>query len=222
MRWRFRGWSSWLKTARICCGSNRAWPWVVGHLPAEGGWFAPTADMLADTAGDVADGWQEWWPAGVFALPLRRRSGVLLGWCIFLLDAPPADEVQALLDRAGKTWAYAWESLAGKPRIGWHTRWQALSLRRRRLVLAALVIFCFLPVRQTALAPAEVVAVDAMAITAALDGVVKTVRSGPARWSRRVRRFFRWMTPRYATGWRSRRNRSMWPMPNYNGDPAFI
>ncbi|MBP9713406.1 MAG: HlyD family efflux transporter periplasmic adaptor subunit [Sterolibacterium sp.] len=160
---------------------KRAWPWVVGHLPAEGGWFAPTADMLADTAGDVADGWQEWWPAGVFALPLRRRSGVLLGWCIFLLDAPPADEVQALLDRAGKTWAYAWESLAGKPRIGWHTRWQALSLRRRRLVLAALVIFCFLPVRQTALAPAEVVAVDAMAITAALDGVVKTVHVRPSQ-----------------------------------------
>ncbi len=137
---------------------KRAWPWVVGHLPAEGGWFAPTADMLADTAGDVADGWQEWWPAGVFALPLRRRAGELLGWVLFLLDQPPAAECRRLAGAAGTDLGYCWEMLAGKPRPGWHTRWQALSQSGGVAGCCCAGFVCFLPVRQTALAPAEVAA----------------------------------------------------------------
>lgn len=158
---------------------KRAWPWVAAQLPAHGGWFAPEAGQLADAPDDLADGWREWWPAGVLALPLRRRSGELLGWAAYLLDAPPSVEGAQLLERLGQSWAYCWEMLAGKPRRGLRARWQALDGRWRKALLAALVVLFFLPVRQTALAPAEVVAEDAMAITAALDGVVKTIHVRP-------------------------------------------
>lgn len=160
---------------------KRAWPWVAEKLSAQGvgdsggGWFAPTPEELTGAPADVAEGWQEWWPVGVWAIPLKRRSGEILGWCAFLLDQPPPEPVAEALVRVGQSWAYAWESFAGKPRLGLWARWQGLTRRQRRFVLAGGVIFLFLPVRQTALAPAEIVPVDAMAMTAALDGVVKTV-----------------------------------------------
>ena len=90
---------------------KRAWPWVVGQLPEagkHGGWLAPTPAQLAAAPEDVADGWAEWWPAGVLALPLRRRDGELLGWAAFLLDQPPAEELIHLLGRLGESWSYCW------------------------------------------------------------------------------------------------------------------
>lgn len=158
---------------------KRVWPWLGEHLPESGGWFTPAAEVLADAPVDVRQGWGEWWPAGIFVLPLARRSGARLGWLCFLLDAPPAEPVAQLLAWVSQTWAYCWEMLAGKPRLSLKQRWQALGRKKQRLILAGLVLFFLLPVRQTALAPAEIIPVDAMAITAALDGVVKTVHVRP-------------------------------------------
>lgn len=158
---------------------ERTWPWVVAQLSEAGGWFTPDATQLAEAKDDIGEGWQEWWPAGVFALPLRRRGGELLGWAVYLLDRAPTEADMLLLQRVGQTWAYCWEMLAGKPRRGLSARWRALARWQRRIVLALLALFFLFPVRQSALAPAEVVAEDAMAITAALDGVVKTIHVRP-------------------------------------------
>ncbi len=158
---------------------KRAWPWVLAQLPETGGWFSPTADELSTAPDDIGEGWQEWWPNGVLALPLRRRQGELLGWAVYLLDQPPEEPQALLLARLGQTWSYCWEALAGKPRSGLIERWQKLSRRQRSVIAISLILLFFLPVRQTALAPAEVVAEDAMAITASLDGVVKTIHVRP-------------------------------------------
>lgn len=157
---------------------RRSWPWVRECLPA-GGWFAPSDEVLAGAPADVADGWREWWPAGVCVLRLSRRNGQPLGWVLFLLEQPPAPEAAALLTRVSQTWAYCWEMLAGVHRPSLRERWQALGVAKRRLVVVALLLFFLLPVRQTALAPVEVVPLEAVAITAALDGVVSTVHVRP-------------------------------------------
>lgn len=169
---------------------KRVWPWVVAQLPPAGGWFAPAAQSLADAPAEVGEGWGEWWPAGVFVLPLARRSGEPLGWLCFLLDQPPPEPVAHLLAWVGQTWAYCWEMLAGKPRLSIKQRWQALGQKKQRLVLGALLLFFLFPVRQTALAPAEIVPLDAMAITAALDGVVKTVHVRPNQLVKAGERLF--------------------------------
>ena len=83
---------------------RRSWPWVRECLPA-GGWFAPSDEVLAGAPADVADGWREWWPAGVCVLRLSRRNGQPLGWVLFLLEQPPAPEAAALLTRVSQTWA---------------------------------------------------------------------------------------------------------------------
>lgn len=158
---------------------KRVWPWLGEHLPEAGGWFTPATEVLADAPVDVQEGWLEWWPAGIFVLPLARRSGERLGWLCFLLDAPPTEPVAHLLAWVSQTWAYCWEMLAGKPRLSFKQRWQTLGRKKQRLILGGLLLFFLFPVRQTALAPAEIVPIDAMAITAALDGVVKTVHVRP-------------------------------------------
>ena len=155
---------------------RRTWPWLRARAAANPGWVAMPSE--ADGAPDgVLDGWREWWPAGVFALPLARRSGEGLGWAVFLLDQPPADAQVRALAQLGQSWGYCWEMLAGKLRQPLAGRWLGRT-QRRLLWLAVLAVLC-IPVRQTALAPAEVIALDAEAVAAPLEGVVKTIHVRP-------------------------------------------
>ena len=158
---------------------RQAWPWLRQRVADEAAWISPTAEELADAPPALADGWSAWWPAGAYVLPLARRGGEPLGAACFLLDQPPAPEVAQLLARVARTWAYAWEMMAGKARPSLRERWARLDKTRRRLLVGALCLLLLLPVRQTALAPAEVVPVDAMEITAAIDGVVSTIHVSP-------------------------------------------
>lgn len=157
---------------------RRAWPWV-REQAAAGGWLAPSDELLLTAPEGVADGWREWWPAGAYVLPLTRRDDKALGGVCFLLDQPPPDATAQLLVQVALTWAYCWEMMAGSPRASWRDHWRRLGKIRQRLIIAALVLLLFVPVRQTVLAPAEVVPVDAMEIAAAIDGVVKTIHVRP-------------------------------------------
>ena len=78
---------------------HRVWPWLQQQITGHPGWFQLPADDLEIPEG-VIEGWEEWWPTGVFALPLQRRSGETLGWVCFLLDQPPTEQ-QANWHQAG-------------------------------------------------------------------------------------------------------------------------
>lgn len=162
---------------------RRLWPWLRTQLPAEGGWFVPAATGEGALPGDLRDGWAEWWPQGVLALRLRRRDGAPLGVLLFLLDAPPDMACAQSLAALAPVWAYSWEMLAGPARPGLQARWRALG-KRRLLLLAALLLLA-LPVPQSALAPAEVIALDAEVAAAPLDGVLKQVHVRPNQTVRR-------------------------------------
>ena len=69
--------------------------------------------------------------------------------------------------------------LAGKPKPPLARRWQKLGTVKRSLLLLAVLAVLFIPVRQTALAPAEVIALDAEAMAAPLEGVVKAIHVRP-------------------------------------------
>ena len=157
---------------------GRTWPWLRRQLQAKPGWLVPSADD-ADIPDGVLDGWSEWWPAGVYALPLRRRSGETMAWVCFLLEQEPQEYQVALLEQLVQTWSYCWEMLAGVPKASWLGRWKKLSTRQRRWLALALLILALLPIRQTALAPAEVIALDATTVASPLDGVVKTIHVRP-------------------------------------------
>lgn len=161
---------------------RRAWAWLQRRFADTAGAFWCTqAELQADqtTPVEVLDGWQEWWPQGVYAVPLARRDGEQLGWACFLLDQPPSAAQHRACSRLVQSWSYCWEMLAGKPRHGLRKRWQMLGGWRRSLILLGLLALTVVPVRQSFLAPAEVVALDATVVAAPMDGVVKALHVRP-------------------------------------------
>ena len=157
---------------------RRTWPWLHPRAAATPGWMVMPTDT-ADTPADVLDGWREWWTAGVLAIPLDRRSGERLGWVIFLLDQPPVEVQSQALAQLAQSWSYCWEMLAGQPKKSLRRKWQKLGVEKHWLLWLVVLAVLFIPVRQTALAPAEVIALDAVAMAAPLDGVVKTIHVRP-------------------------------------------
>lgn len=170
---------------------RRHWAWMQQRLGDQAGWLPSPASAgeaalinpevavpVAEIPADVVDGWREWWPQGLQALPLRRRDGAILAWVGFLMEqAPTPVQVQALSHLAVH-WGYCWEMLGGKPRLSLPQRWQALGRKRHAIIVAALLL-CIVPIRQSALAPSEIVALDATTVSSPLDGVVKTLHVRP-------------------------------------------
>ncbi len=105
--------------------------------------------------------------SAVFWLPLHDRNKTLFGGLWIAREQPWSDAEQALLIQLGDCYSHAW--LALEPRKPWRLRWP----RRKILTLAvATALLLAIPVRQSVLAPAEVVPLQAKVITAPLDGVI--------------------------------------------------
>lgn len=159
---------------------RRTWSRLQRRIGAGAAWLSRT-DLAAqdDVEAELLDGWTEWWPEGLYALPLARRDGEQLGWVCFLLDQPPTEAQHQAFSRLLQSWGYCWEMLAGKPRRGLRKRWQGLGRTRQRLLLLGLLVLPLLPVRQSYLAPAEVVPLEATVVAAPMDGVVKALHVRP-------------------------------------------
>ncbi|MFI8716281.1 efflux RND transporter periplasmic adaptor subunit [Stenotrophomonas sp. NPDC077464] len=130
---------------------------------------------------DLQEGWSEWWPDAVWCVPLHGREGQRLGLAVFLFEQPPETALLAQLQPVVQTWAYCWQALAPPPR---RRRWLP-SRRQRWIAGAAVVAVMLLPVRQTALAPAEIVSRNGQVVSAPLDGVIAELQVRP---NQRVRR----------------------------------
>ncbi|MCK9237945.1 MAG: biotin/lipoyl-binding protein [Thiopseudomonas sp.] len=156
---------------------KRIWPRLQEYCQQAPAWLTP--QVLVDEPAELHEGWQEWWPEGLYALPIKRRDGEVLGWVCFLLDKQPTETQHRAMVHMLQSWGYAWEMLAGKPRRGLRKRWQGLSKTRRRVLIVALGIVPFIPVRQSYLAPAEVIAMDAAVVAAPMDGVIKSLAVRP-------------------------------------------
>lgn len=134
-----------------------------------------TQDDAADAGDTLRDGWAEWWSSGVWALPLRSRAGQVLGWVLFLMDDPPGPGAGIVMTRLTQAWGYHWEMLAGREHD--FSRWW--RGRTRRIAIAVALLLPFVPIRQSALAPAEVTSLDLQMVSAPLEGVVKAVHVQP-------------------------------------------
>lgn len=156
---------------------KRIWPGLQQRFAGKPAWC--TLKHLEDAPTEWREGWEEWWPEGVYTLPLQRRDGQILGWVCFLLDQPPADSLHQAVLQLSQTWGYCWEMLAGKPRHGLRSRWQAMSRTKRVILLTCVLVIPLIPIRQSILAPAEVVALDATLIASPVDGVIKSVHVRP-------------------------------------------
>ncbi|CAD5105839.1 efflux RND transporter periplasmic adaptor subunit [Zestomonas carbonaria] len=152
---------------------RRTCPWLSARLPDDAPRWLAREELQPPP--EIDDGWAEWWPAGVFCVPIADRDDQPLGLLLFLLDAPPTEPQAAALKGLWQTWAYCWAALAGRRRVvGWRP-----SRRQVLVVLGACAALLFLPVRQTALAPAEIVSHRAQVISSPIDGVIERMLVRP-------------------------------------------
>ena len=115
---------------------------------------------------DRAD-WQSLSAPQAYWLPLKNRQNETFGGLWLAREQAFSEAEQALLLQLADTYAHAW--LALQPRKPWRLRWP----RKKLLVLAAaLSLVLLVPVRQSVLAPAEVVPLGGRVVAAPLDGVI--------------------------------------------------
>ena len=114
--------------------------------------------------------WAEWCPPQALWCPLVSRDGRSFGALWLARDRPWTEAEAAMIDRLATCYAHAWLALTGgpPPRHG--------GGRARRLLLAAAAVAAVVglawPARQSALAPAEVVAAAPISVAAPIDGVI--------------------------------------------------
>lgn len=111
--------------------------------------------------------WQSLSAGQVFWLPLIDHQGQMFGGLWLARDLPWSPPEQVLLSQLGDTYSHAW--LALQPRKPWRLRW---TRKRKLALLAALLLALLIPIRQSVLAPAEVVPLGGQVVAAPLDGVI--------------------------------------------------
>ncbi len=127
---------------------------------------------FTDAPAESREGWQEWLPDHLLVIPLRDKAQSLMGMMLYARDQAWHDGEINQLTHLHRTYAHclaalthrgvakqAWSKLLSRPGF-----WTVTGL----LLLAAM----FIPVRLSALAPAEVIALDAFSVAVPQDGVV--------------------------------------------------
>lgn len=128
----------------------------------------------------LAEDWAEWMPPHVFILALVDPSGQRRGFLLLAGDEAPGEPQRALLARLGATYAYCIGALSRRRAAPLDRAAGALRGPWRKLALLAVVAAVLaIPVRLSVLAPAEIVALHATAVSAPLDGVVKAFQVQP-------------------------------------------
>ncbi|MDX1492093.1 MAG: HlyD family efflux transporter periplasmic adaptor subunit [Pseudohongiellaceae bacterium] len=126
-----------------------------------------------DIPEELAQDWQQWLPETVVWLPIVSSSGSFKGGLLLAREMHWSSGELKLLQYLGEAWLHSHEALVNvsKPLF-------RLSLRSKKVWLAAaalvLIVLC-IPVHQTALVPAEVIALDPVLIRAPVDGVIEKI-----------------------------------------------
>lgn len=121
--------------------------------------------------------WAEWLPAHALWLPLRHGDGPSLGGLLLAADEPWQAHELAIASEVAGSYAHALTAFRRHKRVALGT---LLSpLRRHRWLGLTVLVVAFFPVRQSVLAPAEVVPQEAFLVRAPQDGVVERMLVQP-------------------------------------------
>lgn len=133
--------------------------------------------LSAQSEPAVVEEWRHWAPPEGLWCPLIAPDGRGFGGLWYAREHPWRPDDVALAGRLAETYAHAWALLVSRPRFDLVAR-----LRSRWTLaagLAAVAGALALPVTQSVLAPAEVVAEDALVVAAPADGVLDGIEVEP-------------------------------------------
>ncbi len=140
---------------------------AAGQLLAQKRLDKPQVVTADSFSAQIQADWQSLSTGAVFWLPLLDRQQNPYGGLWIAREQPWSSAEQALLEQLGDCYSHAWQAL--QPRKPWRLRWPR---RKVAVAVAALLALLLLPVRQSVLAPAEVVPLDGQVVAAPLDGVI--------------------------------------------------
>ncbi|MDO6564936.1 HlyD family efflux transporter periplasmic adaptor subunit [Amphritea sp. 1_MG-2023] len=121
--------------------------------------------------------WTTWFPSHGLIVPLKIQQGTLVGLLLLVRDIPWSDSECTLLTMLSDAYAHAWHALLAKPSL-----LSKLLFNRNKMAIIAVVILillCFFPLRQSAIAPAEVIARNPHIVRSGVEGVIKEFRVQP-------------------------------------------
>lgn len=140
---------------------------AASQLLSQGASVKPHVVDASALAEQTRADWQSLSTGSVFWIPLLDRRQELFGGLWIAREQPWSGAEQALLSQLGDCYSHAW--LALQPRKPWRLRWPRKKILAVALAASLLLI---LPVRQSVLAPAEVVPLNGQVVAAPLDGVI--------------------------------------------------
>ncbi|HYH39680.1 MAG TPA: HlyD family efflux transporter periplasmic adaptor subunit [Azospirillum sp.] len=156
--------------------------WLKGLLTERS--RAPGAATLhaltaADAGPAMAEGWAEWLPPHALWVPLCAPDGGLVGALLLTRQEPWAEADRHLMSYLGEAYAHALVlSAMRRPRVPWRRRATVGRLAAVAVLLAVLALAA-VPVRQSVLAPAEVVPHAPTLARSPFDGVVDRFHVAP-------------------------------------------
>lgn len=126
----------------------------------------------------LANEWPEWFPAEALLCPLVWRDTASVGYLLLGRADVWTDSDRHLLDALAGAYAQSLLLHRRDPKPG---VLRQMAARKRPLAIAAAVLLAIavFPVRESVLAPAEIVPIEPAAVRAPFDGVVGSLRVEP-------------------------------------------
>lgn len=134
---------------------------------------------FADASPADAAGWGEWLPEHLLLVPLRDRQGAMQAMVVYAAEQPWDDPALSQLGRLHATYGYCFAAMSRTAQSRWGGLRRLFKKRNRWLIAVALLLCLLIPVRLSVLAPAEVIALNAMSVSAPQDGVVGSFAVAP-------------------------------------------
>jgi multidrug efflux pump subunit AcrA (membrane-fusion protein) len=126
--------------------------------------------VATDLPDALASDWAAWLPGYLLCFTIASPEGERLGFVAFALDEPVADAVLPWLARLPTAWGHAWWALLRRRA----PRRAGRAMRMLRWALPVLLLGAMaIPVRMSVLAPAEIAPMQAFAVSAPMDGVIR-------------------------------------------------
>ena len=126
---------------------------------------------FADAKPEHADGWQEWLPEHLLVIPLLHENQIY-GHAMYARELAWTDNEVAQLGYLHGSYSYCMAALNKKNRSFGRTFFNWFNLKTLAIAGLLAAALMLVPVRLSALAPAEVIALNAFTVAAPQDGVI--------------------------------------------------
>lgn len=132
----------------------------------------PQRLSLADAKAAHQESWQEWLPEHLLVIPLQNKQARMLGYAMYARETAWSDAEIEQLAYLHTHYSYCLNALTSAKNSFLHLLGKLFSSKGLLLIAACLTTLMLVPIRLSALAPSEVVALNAFTVASPQEGVI--------------------------------------------------